>query len=397
MRYGFYLALILYPICFYLLLKVKWIYWSDSVNLAIPIYILVILEILSHFKILKNSISERLKYFTKIYFIIELLLLIIKPNNIYDKYSHSNYLQINEQIKSSYYYTRKPFQKYKLKNKEYNYERQMNSIGLSEKEISLQKDINMIRVLCLGDSFTEGDGTDRDSSYVKFLDRSLKKKYSYIEVFNIGRCGSDPFFDYKLLHDIMINYQPDIILQSFTTNDLFFDMVVKGGNERFQSDSTIKKNNDYWWTPIYVFSYTARILIQTIGGYDKYLVRQSDYPEKIEKMKEKSTLLFKEYHEFAKENNADLIVFTLPFKEHFKTKENKNFHHEMLNNFSKFDLKFYNLKPCYESEIKSNHLIFQDYYWKIDGHHNAKGYEMMAKCLEEIVTPIIENKNQQQH
>lgn len=392
MRYGFYLGLILYPICFYILLKEKWVYWSDSVNLAIPIYILVILEILSHFKILKNSISERLKYFTKIYFIIELILVILKPSGIYDEYIFNSYLLSRQASHSNYYYIRKPFKLYHLKAREFNFERQMRSTGFSEDEFPKEKPSGTTRILCLGDSFTEGDGADRDSTYAKFLDRSLKKKYSNIEVFNVGRCGSDPFFDFKLLHDIMINYQPDIVLQSFTTNDLFFDMVIRGGNERFQTDSTIKRNNDYWWTPIYVFSYTARILIQSIGGYDKYLVRQDEYPEKIEKMKEKSTQLFKDYYDFTHENKIDLVVFTLPFKQHFEISENNDFNKEMSTNFSKFGLNFYNLQPCYEKKIKKSNTKFKDYYWKYDGHHTAKGYEMMAKCLEEIVTPIIEKR-----
>jgi hypothetical protein len=70
-------------------------------------------------------------------------------------------------------------------------------------------------------------------------------------------------------------------------------MVKRGGNERFQQDYIIKKLNDRWWTPIYIFSYTARILIQTIGGYDKYLIKQKEYPQLIDKMKGESTNFFR--------------------------------------------------------------------------------------------------------
>ncbi|HUH75567.1 MAG TPA: SGNH/GDSL hydrolase family protein [Chitinophagales bacterium] len=318
--------------------------------------------------------------------------MIIKPANIYDQYSLNNIFISYQQSGSNFYYTRKPFKEYHLKNQEFNFVRKINSIGIPEIEIENIEPKNNIRILCLGDSFTEGDGTDQDSTYVRYLDRSLRKKSPNIEVINAGRCGSDPFFDFKLYHDLLIKYQPDIIIQSFTTNDLFFDMVMRGGNERFQKDKTIKYYNNYWWTPIYAVSFTSRILIQAFGGYDKYLIRQKDYPQLVDKMKEESAQLFKEYYEFTKENHADLIVFTLPFKEHFKIKENKEFNKEMGNNFSKFGLQFYDLQPCYEEEIKANQTTFKDYYWKIDGHHNAKGYEMMAKCLEKIVTPIIEKR-----
>jgi lysophospholipase L1-like esterase len=69
----------------------------------------------------------------------------------------------------------------------------------------------------------------------------------------------------------------------------------------------------------------------------------------------------------------------------------------MESSFSKFNLKFYNLQPCYEDEFHANHTNPQDYYWKYDGHHNAKGYEMMAKCLEEIITPLIEKRVENQN
>lgn len=392
LKFGFYLALIAFPFIYILLLKYKGVHFSETINLSIPIYLILIIEILHRIKIIPTSISDNIKYLAKIYFIIELLLVVIKPSNIYDQYFLDNYLLTLTTNQSGYYNIKKPSENYHLKTKEFDFERKANSIGLSDKEID-NKNSNKIRILCFGDSFTEGDGASQDSSYVRFLDRSLHKKYQNLEIINAGRCGSDPFFDFKLLQDILIQYQPDIILQSFTTNDLSFDMVMRGGNKRFKNDKTLSYQNIHWWTPIYAVSYSARIIIQTIGGYDKYLINQKDYPHIIEKMKMESTQLFEEYQKFTKEKNIDLIVFTLPFKSDFNGTENKDFHLEMKRNFSKFNLNFYNLQPCYEDEIKTKHTKFQDYYWKIDGHHNAKGYEMMAKCLEKIVIPIIEKRS----
>jgi lysophospholipase L1-like esterase len=397
LRFGLYFILLLYPFCFYFLLKNRGVNFGDITNLIIPIYVIVFIDTIYRLKLIRNSISENIIYISKIYFIIELLLVIIKPTNIYDKYIVDEFILSYDYNQSNYYHLKKPFEEYQLKSDEFNFNRKANSIGIPEKEIIKNKPKNITRILCLGDSFTEGDGADKDSSYVTFLNRSLQQKFQNIEVINGGRCGSDPFFDFKLLQDILIKYQPDIILQSFTTNDLFFDMVKRGGNERFQQDSIIKNPNERWWTPIYIFSYTSRILIQTIGGYDKYLIKQKEYPQLIDKMKGESTKLFQEYNEFAKKNHTDLIVFSLPFKWDFSNTDNNNFHQEFSTSFSKFSSKFYNLQPCYEDEIKNSQTKFQDYYWKIDGHHNAKGYEMMAKCLEEIVTPIIEKRIEKDH
>jgi lysophospholipase L1-like esterase len=120
-------------------------------------------------------------------------------------------------------------------------------------------------------------------------------------------------------------------------------------------------------------------------------------PKIINDCKLKTVELFKNYKELTSKNNTDLITFTFPVFNQLSNLDNNEFHLEMNNEFSKFNLKFYNLQPCYDDEIKANYTDPQDYYWKIDGHHNAKGYEMMAKCLEEIVTPLIEKRIENQN
>ncbi|MCO5247754.1 MAG: hypothetical protein M9887_02225 [Chitinophagales bacterium] len=54
---------------------------------------------------------------------------------------------------------------------------------------------------------------------------NLNKKYKNIEVLNAGKRGSDPFFNFKLLEDKLIEYQPDMVIQSFTANDYYYDFL----------------------------------------------------------------------------------------------------------------------------------------------------------------------------
>ncbi|MCO5247755.1 MAG: hypothetical protein M9887_02230 [Chitinophagales bacterium] len=140
-------------------------------------------------------------------------------------------------------------------------------------------------------------------------------------------------------------------------------------------------------------SYTARILIQTLGGYDKYLIKKSKYEQSIEEMKPKTIALYKEYQQFSKEHQFDLVVFTLPFKNDYQgNKENEKFYQEFHQEFLNFNLHFYNLQSCYNSYIENHQASYKDYYWKKDGHHNAKGYEMMAECVEELLIPILKKQ-----
>src|SRR5690606_23327303 len=102
------------------------------------------------------------------------------------------------------------------------------------------------------------------------------------------RCGSDPFFDFELLKDKLIEYQPDIIIQSFTSNDFYHDFPIRGGEERFQPNYKLKYRTDHWWEPIYACSYTARILIQALGGYDKFFIKIKERPAIEKEMIQKS-------------------------------------------------------------------------------------------------------------
>lgn len=294
------------------------------------------------------------------------------------------------------HYTFVPFIKIKNIKEEFVFEREYNSLGFSDKEWNLNKN-NNIRVLCLGDSFTEGDGVSADSSYVSILRNHLKNKFPNIEVMNAGNCGSDPFFNYKVYDDILQYYHPDLVIQEFSYNDFYSDILVRGGFERFVNDSTIQFRKAPKWEKLYAYSYIFRILTHSIGGYNYQLVKENEMPKIINDYKLKTIELFKNYKTLTSKNETELITFTFPVVFQLNNNQNIDFYNEMDSSFSKFGLNFYNLQSCYEDEIKSSHTKPQDYYWKIDGHHNAKGYEMMAKCIEEIITPVIEKRLENQN
>ncbi len=394
LKFTYYSILFLYPIVFlYSYNRIGINAIGLHTNLIVPLYLIVLCEFISKKYFPGNSFFLNLRHFTIIYLIIESLLIIVRPYHIYYSNFYGQYESLYDAKAHSYYHIRKPHEKYHLKQSEFDYTRTANSLGIPDKEWSERKENNTIRILCLGDSFTEGDGAHTDSSYASFMGRSLSKQFPNIEVMNGGRCGSDPFYDFELLKDILIQYQPDIVVQSFTTNDFFFDMVIKGGSERFQKDRKLKYRKKYWWEPVYAASFTARIIIQLFGGYDKYLIKQKEYSVSNKEIENKSIELFKNYQSFTQKRNIDLVVFSLPFKSDFQTEtRNSNFHKKFKTEFAQFYLEFYNLQPCYENEFKKSNTSYKDYHWKNDGHHNARGYEMMAKCIEDIVTPVIEKR-----
>ena len=60
---------------------------------------------------------------------------------------------------------------------------------------------------------------------------------------------------------------------------------------------------------------------------------------------------------------------------------------DTLPNFSTIDLLSY-----YRDSLRINSKNYSDYFWKQDGHHNAKGYNAMAKTVFSVAKPAIEKK-----
>src|SRR5690554_2175410 len=276
-------------------------------------------------------------------------------------------------------------EKYTLKNNEFSFKRTANSLGFPDYEWSVEKSDSTIRIICLGDSFTEGDGADYDSSYVSILRRNLQAIDPNIEVFNAGNCASDPFFNYRNFQAELIKYQPDIVIQSFSINDYYQDIYTRGGYERFQEDGTLKFRKNLWWEPIYAASSIFRAILYVAGGFDVFLMRKDERKIVLEDSKKKTLDLFENYQKVTEDKNIEFIVLSYPSKYDSELSVFKDFYQQFSTEFSKFHLDFYNLHPCYEDYVRRHDAQLHDFYWKKDAHHNGRGYQMMSACIEEIV------------
>lgn len=278
-----------------------------------------------------------------------------------------------------------------LNSSEFSFYRTVNSLGFSDDEWKVPKKKGSFRVLCIGDSFTEGDGAHVDSSYVAFLRRELQKKYSNVDVFNAGVCGSDPYFYYINLKDRLLQFKPDVVIMTISSHDLFQDIRTRGGLARFQEDKSLKFNQPPWWEPLYAVSYVSRIFF-SIAGYDQ--IMQKENPSLKEKEINELMNLYKTMDTMAHKNNFKFILACQT-----SLGELENFDHyvdkDVLNiyNASK---QFNHIKPVllkerYLTYMNNLHLKPKQLYWVNDGHHNAKGYEMMAKSLLPEVQIIIDS------
>jgi len=100
------------------------------------------------------------------------------------------------------------------------WEYRINSDGFRmDKDVSVKRPVNHIRVMMLGDSHTQGMEVNQDETFSSLLNgRSCKEKQ--LEIINTGISGSGTSEHLVLLMELGKKYKPDYIIEAFYPNDL---------------------------------------------------------------------------------------------------------------------------------------------------------------------------------
>ncbi|MES2690363.1 MAG: hypothetical protein V4658_08170, partial [Bacteroidota bacterium] len=155
------------------------------------------------------------------------------------------------------------------KSAEFHYINHYNELGHREKPFSLfVADSTARKVVCIGDSFTEGDGTCYDSTWVRRLEQLTNVSSAELNepskektlFYNGGVCGSDVFFNNKMLQDKLVKANPVEVIECLNTSDIN-DVIWLGGNERFNADGTTSGKHAFWWDAFYHYSHVFRAFI----------------------------------------------------------------------------------------------------------------------------------------
>ena len=93
-----------------------------------------------------------------------------------------------------------------------------------------------IRIVCLGDSHTQGYESDQDSTYSAVIKNRLKSDKIDVEVFNTGVSGFSTAEELVLLEHELVKYAPDFVVLGFFANDFLGNLKAgifgldSGGN-----------------------------------------------------------------------------------------------------------------------------------------------------------------------
>lgn len=268
------------------------------------------------------------------------------------------------------------------KNKEFTISIKTNNEGLCDNKFIINKPKNEIRIAAIGDSFTQGIGTTSDSTWVNQLKQMLQSKnpQKSINIMNAGVGGSDPFFYYMLLKHRMLKYKPDIVIITFNQSDID-DVEVRGGFERFLPDGTTQYKKGPSWEWLYAESYIFRLIIIDVLHYNRLLKPNLSTEETTQLTIAKYKPCFIKIKELCDSNNIKLITVFHP--QYFDITNGqfllKPIYDWYLKNISNQCLNLYDY--YIEKEMMNSQNVF-NYYWKIDRHHNGRGYGAFARGVE---------------
>ncbi|MBS1687039.1 MAG: hypothetical protein JSS76_20045 [Bacteroidetes bacterium] len=268
------------------------------------------------------------------------------------------------------------------KGKEFTHAWTPNNEGFNDRNFAVSK--SKRRIMVVGDSFVQSMGADQDSTLPKQIERIINRDQPDIptEVWNCGSAGSDPVYEYRLYHDLLLKYQPDMAVVVINGSDVN-DVVVRGGFERFLPDSTVRYHAGPWFEPLYARSYIVRSFARNVLGYNWQLIPGAELPARTERANAILTATLDSFVALCKEKNIHLLFCFHPMRA------------EALGYGS------YQMRPllahCYAQHLPYVDMVsdmthkgysdpqIEELFWPIDGHCKNKGYLYLAELISKAI------------
>ncbi len=229
-------------------------------------------------------------------------------------------------------------------------------------------------VMCLGDSFTEGACVTMQHSYPYLLGQYAAAVDSNRAVMNAGTSGNDPFYEFKTLQKLTDSFNVGTAIFLLNPSDIE-DVVCRGGNERFYPDGTLHFRPTPWWERLYGLSMIFRLVTHNVFKLDYHFYTKANY----ELLRQQSILEMREHFKnviipFCKEKNITLIVAIHPFESDLKDNRSYIDFTSAIN-----ELQLPETIDLFDTVKKAS--IHTNLYYKMDGHFNEKGYEVVARAI----------------
>jgi lysophospholipase L1-like esterase len=301
-----------------------------------------------------------------------------------ESHGQFNYVSLYEQPIPTWFKVHEPGGKLYAVRPEFIQSRKINSLGLPEREIPREKAAGELRIIALGDSFTEGTGTEYESTWPRILEKELRAAIPGrpVTVVNAGIGGSDVYFEYVLLREKLLALSPDLVIVALNATDVA-DIVRRGGMERFRDDGSVGyARRPPSWEWLFAISFITRHFALDVLHLDWLLMGEEEQAAAEQEAASKIVEALREFRALSLEKGFGLVVVLHPrdFLELEAGSYASQFAPvvESLANEGELeviDLLSYYLDHGLMTEAPS------EYFWPIDRHHNPAGYEIMGKAV----------------
>ena len=306
-----------------------------------------------------------------------------------------------------------------------------NKAGFLDREYSIEKPPNTMRIVVLGDSITEGAGVDQDERFSELFEQKLFSTDSLmrrgIEVLNFGVVETGTVREYLILKHKALLYNPDAVVLVFYINDDVFDnyrINTETIREYSAAQSTwglrsfvtrsrfavfiiqqIRVFDSYNSFPNFLRRHLVRfgvlvadrkeVVLSSDGVYPGFLLYAQDDDQRIVEGWNKTEEYFVKIHNELKQRNIPLFVFIVPSHEQIypevwerilreypamqKSLWNLEKPNVALHNIlRKNKINFVDTTPFFQSLFERNH---EQLFYSRDGHLTQRGHVFFADII----------------
>lgn len=336
------------------------------------------------------------KYILFFVLFIGLLEIGLRGLGIFDVYTE----KLGEKYRSYWGFQHKGHYKILPKNstvefqqKEFSVSYTTNSFGMRNPEITAVPKDSTVRILCLGDSFTQGDGATNGHSFPRVLERllNLNGTDQRFEVINAGSNGSDLLYSERLLVDVAFSLQPKLVLIVINDSDVE-DLIQRGGLERFKSNNTTQFKKGPWYEPVYAKSYVFRLIIHGVFRKSKLFLSPKEEKKAIAEANQEIEQSFLRITDFCDQRDIQVRYVIHPYPSYGQLKaSNKTIpyqidvrhYNQMLQDEQRKNGYVYDLNNALLDSLQQ--LPYEAYAWPINGHFNDNGYKIMAEEIYRMI------------
>ncbi len=341
---------------------------------ALFIFLLVFIE---KWREKKRAVLGRIRATFIVIFVADTMIRLTGVMNIYSENADGNYFSLAQQEKlDSWYWVHTPNTHVTNKRKEFLFDREVNSVGLSEKEIQEEKG-DKFRIMAIGDSFTEGVGLSYKESWVKQMEK--RWKHYNVQTINAGIGGSDPVYEFALYRDKLRHFKPDVLVLTINSSDIT-DVSSRGGFERFHADGTAGKESPKWeW--IYASNHFFRMILHRLFDYDTNLVKGTMSDESMQTAVNHIKEAISKFQQLSTKEGTEFLVVLQPAIQNFKNgKYSPFFGQTELGSYLKSQkINYLDVSNTFEKKGTS----VGNYYYPLDTHFNKKGYALFGNAIYE--------------